>query len=299
MSVPHAPVHSDAAAASPEVRRPDEMRFPFGRNWAAFLSVLNEARIQEAEASLLRALGRERLTGATFLDVGCGSGLFSLAAMRLGARRVHSFDFDPDSVGCAQELRRRFFPGAETWTIERASVLDAAYLARLGRWSIVYSWGVLHHTGRMWEAIGNAARLVEPDGVVFIAIYNDEGPYSRMWTTVKRAYNRHALGRAAVSAVFIPYFVGRGVLVDIVRRRNPTQRYRDYYRTRGMSMVHDWTDWLGGYPFEVAKPEEIFDFLTARGFTLRKLSTCNGLGCNEFVFSAPIEGPLLHDDRRP
>lgn len=287
MSVSHAP-----AAVSQE-----ELRFPFGRNWAAFLAVLNDARIQEAEASLLRALGPERLKDATFLDVGCGSGLFSLAAMRLGARRVHSFDFDPDSVGCAQELRRRFFPGTDSWTVERGSVLDAAYLAGLGRWSIVYSWGVLHHTGRMWEAIGNAARLVEPGGALFIAIYNDEGTRSRMWTTVKRVYNRHALGKVAVSAVFMPYWAGRGVLVDVARRRNPAQRYRDYYRTRGMSMVHDWADWLGGYPFEVAKPEEIFDFLTARGFTLRKLSTCNGLGCNEFVFSAP-EGPHLHDDRQ-
>jgi 2-polyprenyl-3-methyl-5-hydroxy-6-metoxy-1,4-benzoquinol methylase len=294
------PVQPDTRAGStrgPE--RADELRFPFGRNWAAFLSVLNEERIREAEGSLLRALGPDRLKGATFLDIGCGSGLFSLAAMRLGARRVHSFDFDPDSVGCARELRRRFFPDAVEWTIERGSVLDTAYLSALGQWSIVYSWGVLHHTGRMWDAIGNAARMVAPGGALFIAIYNDEGPRSRMWGTVKRIYNRHALGRAAVSAVFIPYFAGRGVLVDIFRRQHPARRYRDYYRTRGMSMLHDWTDWLGGYPFEVARPEEIFDFLAARGFTLRKLSTCNGLGCNEFVLSAPPDGPRVHDDSTP
>ena len=287
------------ASSSGGPERAGDLRFPFGRNWAAFLSVLNEDRIREAEGSLLRALGRDRLQGATFLDIGCGSGLFSLAAMRLGARRVHSFDFDPDSVGCAQELRRRFFPGAAEWTIDRASVLDDGYLSGLGEWSIVYSWGVLHHTGRMWDAIGNAARMVAPGGALFIAIYNDEGPRSRMWGTVKRIYNRHRFGKAAVSAVFIPYFAGRGVLVDLVRRQNPVRRYRDYHRTRGMSMIHDWTDWLGGYPFEVAKPEEVFDFLAARGFTLRKLTTCNGLGCNEFVLTAAPETPREHDDPAP
>jgi 2-polyprenyl-6-hydroxyphenyl methylase/3-demethylubiquinone-9 3-methyltransferase len=51
-----------------------------------------------------------------------------------------------------------------------------------------------------------------------------------------------------------------------------------------MSRVHDWFDWLGGYPFEVARPEEIFAFYQARGFSLERLKTCGGgLGCNEFV----------------
>jgi 2-polyprenyl-6-hydroxyphenyl methylase/3-demethylubiquinone-9 3-methyltransferase len=261
-------------------------RFQFGRNWASFLKVLDESRIGEAELSLADMLGRDRIAGSTFLDAGSGSGLFSLAAARLGARRVHSFDFDPESVGCTQELRRRYIPSAEHWTIEQASVLDRSYLDRLGQWDIVYSWGVLHHTGDMWQALDLVSHLVAPSGHLFIAIYNDQGPRSRAWTTVKRVYNRSRLGRSAVLAAFVPYNVARGLAVDILRRKNPFARYREYHQKRGMSMMHDWKDWFGGYPFEVAKPEAIFDFFHARGFSLTRLKTAGGgHGCNEFVFT--------------
>jgi 2-polyprenyl-6-hydroxyphenyl methylase/3-demethylubiquinone-9 3-methyltransferase len=55
-----------------------------------------------------------------------------------------------------------------------------------------------------------------------------------------------------------------------------------------MSTRHDLVDWVGGYPFEVAKPETVFGFLRDRGFELRHLKSCaGGLGCNEYVFLAP------------
>jgi 2-polyprenyl-6-hydroxyphenyl methylase/3-demethylubiquinone-9 3-methyltransferase len=275
--------------AEPQNRRAnDSARFPFGRNWASFLGVLTDARIQEAERSLREMVGAQRITGAEFLDAGCGSGLFSLAAMRLGARRVHSFDYDPDSVACARELRRRYFPHAENWTIEQGSVLDPDYMARLGDWDIVYSWGVLHHTGRMWEGLARVISSVKQPGLLFVSIYNDQGPISNGWRGVKRLYNMGPLGKAAVISLFVPYFAARGFTADLMRRRNPAARYREYRASRGMSLIHDWKDWLGGYPFEVAKPEEIFDFYRSRGFSLEKLTTCGGrLGCNEFVFSRP------------
>ena len=277
---------SNSAHAQDTTGHMERERFPFGRNWANFLELLDESRICEAERSLSEMLGRDRIDGMTFLDAGSGSGLFSLAAVRMGARRVHSFDFDPDSVGCTQALRRRYFPAAEHWTIERGSVLDRAYLERLGHWDIVYSWGVLHHTGEMWTALDSVSRSVAPSGRLFIAIYNDQGPRSRAWTMVKRLYNRSRLGKGALLAVLVPYNVGRGLAVDMLRRKNPLARYREYQRMRGMSMLHDWKDWFGGYPFEVAKPEAIFDFYRARGFSLTRLRTCGGgHGCNEFVFT--------------
>src|SRR2546426_6722959 len=103
-------------------------RFEFGANWASFLSVLDESRIEEACRSLREMLGTDALGGRSFLDVGSGSGLFSLAARRLGATRVHSLDFDPKSVACTRHLKERYFPDAAQWTVEQGSALDAPYL---------------------------------------------------------------------------------------------------------------------------------------------------------------------------
>lgn len=257
-------------------------RFEFGKNWSRFLDVLDEHRISLAVESLREMLDADSLVGQRFLDVGSGSGLFSLAASRLGAD-VHSFDYDPDSVACTSELRRRYAPDAR-WVVQHGSVLDRAYLAGLGEFDVVYSWGVLHHTGAMWTAIDNVLALVKPRGKLFIALYNDQGAWSRRWAAIKRFYCSGPIGRALVTAVFIPFWVGRDLAADIVWRRNPLSRYRSYRGSRGMSITHDWTDWLGGYPFEAAKPEAVFDYLKHHGFRLEKLKTAGGsVGCNEFV----------------
>lgn len=264
-------------------------RFEFGKNWSRFLSVLNDERITEAEKSLIHMLEAEDLKGKSFLDIGSGSGLFSLAARRLGAR-VHSFDYDPQSVACTAELKRQYFPGDHNWTVEEGSVLDVDYLKSLGTFDVVYSWGVLHHTGAMWQALENVQLLVAPGGKLFISIYNDQGRKSVCWRWVKRFYCSGTLGRYMITSIFFPYFLFRGLAVDILKGKNPIRRYADYKKSRGMSWMHDWIDWLGGYPFEVAKPEEIFDFYKDKVFMLVKLKTCGGgLGNNEFVFKKPAE----------
>src|SRR3712207_6062570 len=164
-----------------EVQQGD--RFKFGENWQRFLLVLNDERIAEAEKSLKQMLEVEDLQGKSFLDIGSGSGLFSLAARRLGAK-VRSFDYDPQSVACTQELKRRYFADDLNWTIEQGSVLDVDYVKSLGQFDIVYSWGVLHHTGAMWQALENASLPVADGGYLFIAIYNDQGGKSRQWLNV-------------------------------------------------------------------------------------------------------------------
>lgn len=265
-----------------EVKQGD--RFQFGKNWQRFLSVLNDERIAEAQKSLKQMLQVEDLQGKTFLDIGSGSGLFSLAARRLGAK-VHSFDYDPDSVGCTQELKRRYFPDDNNWIIERGSVLDADYLKSLGQFDIVYSWGVLHHTGAMWQALENVTLPVAERGRLFIAIYNEQGNKSNQWRRIKQLYCSGIAGKSLVSTFFIPYFILGGLAVDILKARNPIARYTEYKKSRGMSRVYDWFDWLGGYPFEVAKPEDIFKFYRDKNFELENLITCGGgLGNNQFVF---------------
>ena len=262
-------------------------RFEFGANWGRFLSVLDDARIASAEESLRQKLEVEDLAGKSFLDIGSGSGLFSLAARRLGAR-VHSFDYDPRSVACANELRRRFFPGDAAWSVEEASALDADYVRSLGQFDVVYSWGVLHHTGQMWRGLENALLPLAPGGKLFIAIYNDMGSRSTRWRRLKQTYNRlpRPLKTPFAVAVSAPG-EAKNLLRSLVTLRpaDYVRSWTRYDRNRGMSRWHDIVDWVGGYPYEVAKPEEILDFYRARGLTLTKLK-CGGvgLGCNEFVF---------------
>jgi 2-polyprenyl-6-hydroxyphenyl methylase/3-demethylubiquinone-9 3-methyltransferase len=269
-------------AIAQEATRGD--RFEFGENWARFLRSLTEPQIVEAERSLERMMGAGSLQGRSFLDVGSGSGLFSLAARRLGAR-VRSFDCDARSVECAVDLRRRYCPDDPEWTIGEGSVLDKKFLSSLGTFDIVYSFGVLHHTGAMWDALGNVAPLVAPGGLLFTSIYNDQGTASRRWTTVKRTYNRSgALGRSALTGLVFVHQYWRPAVKDCLRLR-PLDFIRNYPgKRRGMTIWRDLTDWVGGYPFEVAKPEAVIEFLLARGFALQTLVTSGGsLGCNEFL----------------
>ena len=262
-------------------------RFEFGRNWSRFLELLDDTRISRAEESLRDWLEVESLEGKSFVDIGSGSGLFSLAARRLGAR-VHSFDFDPQSVACTTELKRRYFPADNMWRVEEASALDPKYVATLGTFDIVYSWGVLHHTGRMWEALENVHPLVADQGKLFIALYNDTGSQSARWHWIKRTYNSMPDFLKSPFALVVSGPEELKALLRSLVTLRPGQYVKSWTRydeRRGMSRWRDIIDWVGGYPYEVSTPDEIFEFFKARGYTLTKMNCGNvGLGCNQFVF---------------
>jgi 2-polyprenyl-6-hydroxyphenyl methylase/3-demethylubiquinone-9 3-methyltransferase len=265
-----------------------DTRFEFGRNWAQFLRLLDDSRIAQAEESLRDLLGTDSLEGRSFVDVGSGSGLFSLAARRLGAR-VHSFDYDTHSVNCTAELRRRYYSVDRSWTVEQGSALDREYLASLGQFDVLYSWGVLHHTGDMWQALANVDALVKPGGTLVLALYNDAGGRSVIWKGLKRTYLAlpKPLRPPFAAAAMVPSEMR--MLASAVLKGRPSeyiQRWTRYAEAkRGMNRWRDIIDWVGGYPYEYVKADAVFDFYRQRGYSLSRLKCSSGsLGCNEFVF---------------
>ncbi len=112
-------------------------RFEFGKNWASFLRHLNSDRITAAEKSFKEMLQLETVEGLKFLDIGSGSGLSSLVARRLGAKVV-SFDYDPQSIQCTLELKKKYFTNDTKWSIRKGSVLDCKFVESLGQFDISY-----------------------------------------------------------------------------------------------------------------------------------------------------------------
>lgn len=269
----------------------DTRAFAFGKNWQRFVAgALDEERIAEAEKSLKEFFGLPTLQGKTFIDIGCGSGLFSLAAHRLGAEKIVSIDVDPDSVRCTQKLRESA-GNPSMWEVLESSILDRGSVERLGTFDIVYSWGVLHHTGAMWKAIESAMSLVKPGGLLYIAIYNKtdrmgfhpDGRFgsSAFWATEKSVYvHLPRIFQWLVDAVAM----GSMILLYLLTLQNPLRKIREHRKLRGMSWAVDITDWLGGYPYEYATVEEISQFVEPRGFRLRRLKSPGGLLNNEFLF---------------
>ena len=256
-------------------------RFGFGKNWDNFLKTINEERIDIAIQSIKDKFPNYNFSQKIFIDFGCGSGLFSLAAIKLGCI-VYSIDFDPFSVACTQFLKEKYDSKNQNWEILNGSILDDDFLNTLPHGDIVYSWGVLHHTGNLQKALTNIKKLVKYEGYLFISIYNNQGKKSKFWLCIKKMYNFNFILKYLLLIIFIPYYIVGGFITDFTTF-NFTKRYVDYKKNRGMSIYHDWIDWLGGLPFEVATIEYIFNFFKEK-FHLIYLKQKNGSGCNEFIF---------------
>lgn len=249
-------------------------RFGFGKNWLNFSKSIDEKKINDAINTLKYFYGVESLNGKNFIDVGSGSGIFSLASSIIGAKTL-SFDYDENSVECTANLKEKYAID-KNWIIEQGSVLDSDYIESLGKFDYVYSWGVLHHTGNMNLAFDNVSKLVKDKGKLFIAIYNDQGIKSKIWRLIKKSYCSNVVLKMLIILIYsffilIPQYIKYFLINKTLER--------------GMNLYHDMFDWLGGYPFEVSSAENIIEIFKKKGFILEKSNFVGKrLGCNEFVF---------------
>jgi len=261
----------------------EEMRFEFGRNWHGFVKKnFTQERCDTAKQRILKFIDRADTKGLDFLDIGCGSGLHSLAAWQAGANKIHSFDYDANSVAATTLLWEKAGKPSN-WKIERGDALNKDYVASLGKWGFVYSWGVLHHTGQMWQAIENAQSTVAPGGQFYIALYSSDAdfqPSKEFWLEVKQKYNRSsALGKERMVYWYIWRFM---MQKDWKRAKEVIDRAITYKTQRGMDLLADIRDWLGGWPMEYAGDQETVDFLKKFGFSMTNADT--GQACSEFLF---------------
>lgn len=258
--------------------------YEFGINWKDYSDKIDQEAIEKAEQGLTKLISQDDISGKTFLDIGSGSGLHSLAALRLGAEFVTAIDIDPNSVETTRATIER------NWHSKNAEVKLMSVLApeaqHLGKFEIVYSWGVLHHTGSMWEAIEKAASLVAPRGQFVLAIYR-KTPLCWAWKIEKRIFtNSNSIMRWLIRTPFI-YALKFCLWAT---GRSPTKYIDNYKSARGMNFYNDIDDWLGGYPYESATENEIITFMHKLGFTdelvlgLRPKLGLFGTGCSEFRF---------------
>ena len=247
--------------------------FNFGENWETFSDEsLDKIKFENALKSLKELIGLDNIKGKRFIDIGCGSGIFSISALRMGASEVVGIDISKESVTTSKSNSKRFDTKGKINFLHK-SIFDKN---NLGIFDVVYSWGVLHHTGNMWKAIDNSLKLVNNGGLFVIAIYNKHWT-SPIWSGVKKFYN---ISPKFIQTfmVFVFYFIiafGK----FLVTFKNP------FVQRRGMSFYYDIVDWIGGYPYEYASKDEIKDYVEQRGFKLIKfVKTPVPTGCNEFVF---------------
>jgi 2-polyprenyl-6-hydroxyphenyl methylase/3-demethylubiquinone-9 3-methyltransferase len=238
-----------------------EDRFAFGKNWKQYIEKhFSQERVDISKRHMLDFLGMQDLQGKTFLDIGCGSGLHSFAAFQAGAKRIVSFDYDLDSVETTRILRRHA-GDPEHWTVMQGSVLDRAFMDSLEPADIVYSWGVLHHTGDQWNAIRNAASRIGPNGVFYIALYTSDvhvDPSPQFWLDIKQRYIKAGwLGQRWLEL----WYIWRFQLNRNPRNLLPLiKTAAAYKKSRGMSFYTDVKDWLGGWPMEFSSIADVKKF---------------------------------------
>jgi 2-polyprenyl-3-methyl-5-hydroxy-6-metoxy-1,4-benzoquinol methylase len=268
----------------------DDVRYGFGENWADYAAHINDDLLSKIQDDLLTLLEGVDLQNKTFMDIGSGSGVHSLAALKSGVKAVLAIDYDKHSVSTTQNVLDRYWQG-HNYTVRHGDILNPAALGAQ-KFDIVYSWGVLHHTGDVWKAIEQAASFVADNGHFVIALYK-KTPMCGFWAAEKRLYS---LLPKILRYPLDGLYGGLQVLGLLATGRNPFKYIRNYAENRGMRWMIDIRDWLGGYPYESVVPDALINHMKARGFMLEKLVNEGpviakgifGSGCAEFVFKKEV-----------
>lgn len=254
-----------------------KITFSFGKNWYNFIKTVDDESVRLAEKELLHWFDISDIQNKEIIDIGCGSGIHSFAFFKHHPQKLISFDYDEYSIKSTEFFHKKAGNPAN-WILMQGSILDDSFINQLGKFDIVYSWGVLHHTGNMWKAIENAAELVKEGGKFLVALYV-KGPRYEYHLAIKKEYN-------AGSWLRKKRWEFRYIIAWMKKLKkegkNPFKLNQKLYR--GMSIYHDIKDWLGGLPYEVASKEEVVGFLSGKGFNLIKIEEADEGGCSTYLF---------------
>lgn len=260
------------------------MRYNFGKNWAHYVDGIDgefDQTLDLAKQYLCDVFGIEKIIGKSFIDVGSGSGLFSLAAVELGAARVLSIDYDPDSVMTTNSLKDKTKYSDEKWAVIQGDLLDKLLVDKLGTFDLVHCAGVAHHTGEMMLALANLDNLVAKNGYLFESIYNRISIFSSLWHKIKYLYNKFRWLRPLIKISYVVSWF----LYWMFNRKWPLTEVKNFGKNgRGMNFYRDIDDWLGGYPYEYANAGEIVNFYFSKDYDLTYFVASNNWGLNNFVF---------------
>jgi 2-polyprenyl-3-methyl-5-hydroxy-6-metoxy-1,4-benzoquinol methylase len=268
-------------------------RFPFGANWQDYLQSASEQSYAFARQDIEIWLGPDTVRGKKVLDIGSGSGIHSFAFHMLGAALVVSFDYDENSVAATRSLWQAACEPTN-WIVAQGSVLSSDFLSQISngkKFDIVYSWGVLHHTGAMWHALANTCELVCNGGLLWIALYAKGARYKEI-LAMKEKYNHGSRMTKRIMEYrhIARLIIGRTkcFLSDLARARfhqlqSPLAWNRR--KARGMDVYHDIVDWLGGLPYEEASIAEVIAFTRHRRFILEKIQPSPEGGNHIFLLS--------------
>jgi 2-polyprenyl-6-hydroxyphenyl methylase/3-demethylubiquinone-9 3-methyltransferase len=218
--------------------------FSFGFNWESYVDMIMNEDIIERHKKDLDSIYKSfnlDIRGLDVIDIGSGSGLSSVCFERLGAKSITSLDIDKHSYNATLLTKNKFGNGSSKWDVINKSVLDGIE----NKYDLVYSWGVLHHTGNMFQAINIASNAVRDGGYFHVALYIDGPTYL---THLKTKQKFASLDRDEKIDYLLNYLGGSG---------------NDWFipDNRGMMKFHDALDWLGGLPYEVCNPNDLFNML--------------------------------------